>query len=94
VWFLENPGKSGIFNVGTGTARSFNDLAGCVLRHYGRGQIRYVPFPAALAGHYQSYTCADLTALRKIGCPIPFLPIEEGVPLYLRWLDAEAAAPR
>jgi ADP-L-glycero-D-manno-heptose 6-epimerase len=87
LWFLENRGPSGIYNVGTGKARTFNDLARCVVDHFGHGEIRYVPFPASLAGHYQSYTCADLGALRKAGYGERFLSIEEGVPRYMEWLE-------
>jgi ADP-L-glycero-D-manno-heptose 6-epimerase len=87
LWFLDHPEHSGIYNVGTGQARSFNDLASAVLRHFGRGEIRYVPFPAGLREHYQSYTRADIAPLRGIGYDAPFVPIEEGVPRYMEWLD-------
>jgi len=45
IWFLEHPGKSGIFNVGTGAASSFNELAEAVIAHHGSGRVRYIPFP-------------------------------------------------
>jgi ADP-L-glycero-D-manno-heptose 6-epimerase len=76
-------GKSGIFNVGTGQARSFNDVAGAVLKWHGRGRISYIPFPTHLQGSYQSYTQADLSGLRAAGYATPFIPIEAGVPRYL-----------
>jgi ADP-L-glycero-D-manno-heptose 6-epimerase len=85
LWFLEHP-TSGIFNVGTGTARSFNELSRAVIASVGRGEIRYVPLPAELAPHYQSHTCADLTALRKAGYAEPFLSVEAGVARYVSWL--------
>lgn len=75
--------KSGIFNLGTGQARSFNDVARAVLKWHGRGRIAYIPFPDHLKGSYQSYTQADLTGLRASGYSAPFIPIEEGVPRYL-----------
>jgi ADP-L-glycero-D-manno-heptose 6-epimerase len=75
--------KSGIFNLGTGRARSFNDVARAVLKWHGRGRIEYIPFPEHLKGSYQSYTQADLTGLRAAGYSAPFIPIEEGVPRYL-----------
>jgi ADP-L-glycero-D-manno-heptose 6-epimerase len=75
--------KSGIFNLGTGQARSFNDVARAVLKWHGRGRIEYIPFPEHLKGSYQSYTQADLTGLRAAGYSAPFIPIEEGVPRYL-----------
>ena len=88
LWFLEHPGVSGVFNVGTGRSQSFNDVARAVLRYHGRGQIEYIPFPESLRGRYQSYTQADISALRKAGYGERFLPVEEGVPLYLDWLSS------
>jgi ADP-L-glycero-D-manno-heptose 6-epimerase len=75
--------RSGIFNLGTGGARSFNDVARAVLKWHGRGRIGYIPFPEHLKGSYQSYTQADLSGLRAAGYSAPFIPIEEGVPRYL-----------
>jgi ADP-L-glycero-D-manno-heptose 6-epimerase len=87
VWFLQHRETSGIFNVGTGRAQSFNDVARAVIAHHGRGRIEYVPMPERLRGSYQSFTQADLTALRKAGYEGTFLSVEEGVARYLRWLD-------
>jgi ADP-L-glycero-D-manno-heptose 6-epimerase len=56
--------------------------------NHGRGQIEYVPFPESLRGRYQSFTQADISALRKAGYSEPFLTVEEGVPLYLDWLSS------
>ena len=83
LWFLDNPGVSGIFNTGTGRAQSFNDVANAVIRRHGDGKIRYIPFPDHLKGAYQSYTQADLTQLRACGCDVEFRPVEAGVPAYL-----------
>jgi len=83
LWFLEHPDVSGIFNCGTGRAQSFNDVANSVIRWHGRGKIRYIPFPDHLKGAYQSYTQADLAALRAAGCDVNFRPVEEGVSAYL-----------
>jgi len=99
--FLEGKDTSGIFNVGTGRAQSFNDVAvatvnACraaedqpaldlaALRQ--QGTIQYIPFPDALKGKYQSFTEADLTALRKSGYSAPFLTVEEGVGRYVSQL--------
>ncbi|MEE2704110.1 MAG: ADP-glyceromanno-heptose 6-epimerase [Myxococcota bacterium] len=87
LWFLEHPELSGIFNVGTGRAQSFNELARAVISHHGRGEIVYVPLPENLSGSYQSFTEADLSALRKVGYTAPFHSVEEAVPLYLSWLE-------
>ena len=83
LWFLEHPGVSGVFNTGTGRAQTFNDVANAVIGWHGSGKITYIPFPEHLKGAYQSYTEADLAALRDTGCDVTFRPVEEGVPAYL-----------
>lgn len=83
LWFLDHTDVSGIFNTGTGRAQTFNDVANAVIAWHGRGKIRYVPFPDQLKGAYQSYTQADLSALRASGCDVKFRPVEQGVPDYL-----------
>ena len=50
---------------------------------HGKGSIRYIPFPEHLEGAYQSYTEADLTALRATGCDVEFRRVEQGVRDYL-----------
>jgi ADP-L-glycero-D-manno-heptose 6-epimerase len=87
LWCLDHPEVSGIYNVGTGRSQPFNDVARAVLGHYGRGEIEYIPFPDSLTGSYQSFTEADLTQLRGIGCDVRFRPVEDAVPLYMEWLD-------
>ena len=86
LWFLDNPGKSGIVNLGTGRCQSFNDVANAVINWYGRGEIEYLPFPDHLRGRYQSFTEADMSALRELGYDKPFKSVEQGVPLYMDWL--------
>lgn len=83
LWFWENPQVSGIFNVGTGASQTFNDVARAVIDWHGRGDIRYVPFPEHLCGRYQSYTQADLSALRAVGYDRPLRAVEQGVAAYL-----------
>lgn len=83
AWFLDHPDRSGIFNCGTGTTRTFQDLAEAVIRAVGAGEIAYVPFPDALRGRYQAHTQADLSRLRAVGCDHRFLTLEEGVPRAL-----------
>ena len=85
LWFRSNPDKSGIFNCGTGSSRTFNDVASQVIRTRGHGEIEYIPFPDSLRGHYQSYTEADLTQLRGCGYSQEFVPLEEGIREYLLW---------
>jgi ADP-L-glycero-D-manno-heptose 6-epimerase len=83
LWFLEHRDKSGIFNLGTGASASFNDLANAVIAYYGEGRIRYIPFPEQLASSYQSFTEADMTALRAAGFAGAFDDIRTGVRKYL-----------
>lgn len=83
LWFWQHPTESGIFNCGTGEARSFNDVALAVIDFHQTGKISYIPFPDSLKGAYQRYTCADLTQLRATGCNHIFSTIEQGVAAYL-----------
>lgn len=87
LWFLDHPGCSGIFNLGTGRSQTFNDVARAVIAWHGRGEIEYVPFPEHLKGRYQSFTEADISALRTAGYERPFRTVEEGVALYMEWLN-------
>lgn len=75
----EGPVRHGIFNVGTGESRSFNDAAKTIIAQLGKGAIEYVSFPINLAGRYQSYTQADLAALRNAGYTEPFSTLENGI---------------
>jgi ADP-L-glycero-D-manno-heptose 6-epimerase len=72
-----------VFNVGTGHSQSFNEVANAVIGWHGRGRIRYIPFPDQLAGAYQSFTEADLSRLRNVGCDVDFRNVEAGVRAYL-----------
>ena len=86
LWFMRNPDKSGIFNLGTGRSQPFNDIAKAVIKYYGKGEIEYIPFPEHLVGRYQSFTEADISALRSAGYDAPFKTVEEGVTEYMQWL--------
>ncbi|QJR15533.1 ADP-glyceromanno-heptose 6-epimerase [Usitatibacter palustris] len=98
LFFLDHPKLSGIFNVGTGKARSFNDVAAATINAVRQskgekalslaelkreGAIEYIAFPAQLVGKYQSYTQADMSALRAAGYTEPFLDVEQGVARYV-----------
>ena len=85
LWFLDNPKKSGIFNVGTGEARSYNDIASCLIGECQSGSVRYVPFPRQLLSHYQAFTQANLAALRAVGYQEKFMSLEDGLSKYYRW---------
>ncbi|MBT6275820.1 MAG: ADP-glyceromanno-heptose 6-epimerase [Chromatiales bacterium] len=86
LWGWANANVSGIFNVGTGRAQPFNDVAHAVIDWHGRGSIEYVSFPEHLKGRYQSFTEAHLGALRAAGFDGEFVNVEQGVRLYLDWL--------
>ena len=103
LFFLDHPDKSGIFNLGTGRAQSFNELAVANVNScralageskqnleelLRQGFVEYVPFPEALKGKYQSFTQADLSKLRDAGYNAPFASVEEGVAHYVQWLNA------
>ena len=81
--------RSGIFNVGTGQSRSFNDVAGTIIERIGAGAIEYVPFPENLAGRYQSFTQADLSGLRDAGYSEKFSGLEEGIAKSVAAWDKE-----
>jgi ADP-L-glycero-D-manno-heptose 6-epimerase len=101
MWCLDNPDVSGIFNLGTGRCQSFNDVAvatvnACRVRDgqaplnlaemQGQGIVEYIGFPEALKGKYQSYTEADMGALREAGYDASFFTVEEGVARYVEYL--------
>jgi len=98
MFFLDNPQHSGIFNLGTGQAQSFNDVAVATINTLRvaagktalsldglikEGALSYVPFPDALKGKYQSYTQADISALRATGYAQEFLTVEQGTSRYV-----------
>lgn len=98
LYFLDNPHLYGIYNLGTGQAQSFNDVAHATINALRQaegqsalslaelqqqGLIEYIPFPEQLHGKYQSYTQADIAALRSSGYAEPFLAVEQGVASYV-----------
>jgi ADP-L-glycero-D-manno-heptose 6-epimerase len=90
LWLLDHPDRAGIWNVGSGRSQTFNEVARAVIAYHGRGSIEYVPFPPRLREAYQSYTEADLSALRRAGYGGRFLSVEEAVPQYLDWLSGKS----
>jgi ADP-L-glycero-D-manno-heptose 6-epimerase len=71
--------KQGIFNAGTGQARSFNAIAQTLIQHLGKGRVEYIPFPEELRGKYQSFTQANVMSLREAGFIEPFTALEDGI---------------
>ena len=105
LYFLDHPEQSGIFNLGTGNAQSFNDVAVAAIntlrvannesvltpeQMLAQKIIQYIPFPDALRGKYQSYTQADIAALRAAGYAAPFLTVEQGTARYVQQLLAKS----
>jgi len=74
--------KSGIYNAGTGQARSFYEIAEIMRGLNAKGEIEYITFPADLKGKYQEFTEADLSNLRNAGYKEEFISLEEGLHQY------------
>lgn len=89
LWLLDRPRVSGIYNVGTGEARTFADMITALFNALKRApSIEYVDMPAALAGQYQYLTQARMERLRAAGYDAPFTPLETAVEDYVtRYLD-------
>jgi len=87
LWFLDHPEVSGIYNTGTGKSQPFNDVAKAVIAYHQKGELEYISFPEHLKGCYQSFTEANLENLRQAGCNHQFKTVEEGVHLYMEWLN-------
>lgn len=85
AWFLQRTEKGGIFNLGTGKARTFLDLVKAVFKALGREEaIDFIPMPESLKGQYQYFTQADLSSLRRAGCDHAFMPLEDSVGDYVK----------
>ena len=89
MWFMNNNRASGIFNVGTGRSRSFNDIARQLIDWHAKGRVQYVDFPEDLLAAYQSFTQADISALREAGYRKPFTGLELGIRKYLEDMETE-----
>jgi len=88
LFFVDNPDINGIFNVGTGEARTWNDLAESLFAATGRtSNIDYIEMPEVLKSRYQYFTQADMTKLRKAGYTEPFTRLEDAVGDYVRYLS-------
>jgi len=101
LWFLRHPERSGLFNLGSGRAQPFNDIAHATVNAcralegkpplslqemVAQGIVEYIAFPEALKGKYQSFTQADISALREAGYTDAFDSVAEGVAKYVHHL--------
>ena len=105
LWLLDHPQCSGVFNLGTGRAQTFNEVAHATVnacraqrgepalsleQQVRQGLVEYFPIPEALIGKYQCHTQADLGALRAAGVEHEFADVATGVRRYVQWLSAAA----
>jgi ADP-L-glycero-D-manno-heptose 6-epimerase len=105
LFFLDHPEKSGIFNLGSGRAQPFNDVATSTVNAcralegkaalslaemVSQGIVEYIDFPEALKGKYQSFTQADIGKLRAAGYKEDFSTVEQGVAKYVQHLAAKS----
>ncbi len=85
LFFMHQRKNSGIYNVGTGKARSYLSLTKAVFKSMNKAEnIGFVDIPEDLIGKYQNYTCANIRKLRQIGYSEPFFSLEEGIDDYVR----------
>jgi ADP-L-glycero-D-manno-heptose 6-epimerase len=84
LFFLDKTAANGIFNIGTGKARTWNDVAATLFAAAKKKKnIQYIPMPVSLRDTYQYYTCADILKLRKAGCVHPCMSLEYAVRDYV-----------
>jgi ADP-L-glycero-D-manno-heptose 6-epimerase len=89
LWLWRNPAANGLYNSGTGTARTFLDLAKAVFAAFDKPpDIRFIDMPGDLAGRYQSFTQADMTKLRSAGYERAPTSLEDGVRETVAWLES------
>jgi ADP-L-glycero-D-manno-heptose 6-epimerase len=85
LFFMTNPNIGGIFNIGSGKARNWNDLAKCIFKAMKREpQIEYVSMPEKIIQQYQYHTCADIKKIFDSGYIKPIKSLEEGITDYVR----------
>ena len=85
LWLFDNPGVNGLFNLGTGQARTYLDLAHAVCDAAGKPRaIAFIDIPAELKGQYQSFTQAPMDRLRAAGYAGQFTPLEAGIRRYVQ----------
>ena len=90
VWyFIEHPDKKGIFNIGTGKARTWNDLANAIFSALNIApDIEYIEMPDNIKNQYQYFTEAKLTKLKEAGCAYECRSLEDAIKDYIRYLES------
>lgn len=84
AWLAANPNINGVYNLGSGEARSFADMAKAVFAAAGRSpDIDYIPMPPAIRDRYQYFTQAEMNRLRQAGYEAPFTSLEDGIADYV-----------
>jgi len=84
-WLLKNSGVTGLFNLGTGHARTWNDLTRAVFAAMGvEPEINYIEMPEEIRQHYQYFTEAHMDKLQSTGCPVRAMPLEDAVSDYVK----------
>ncbi len=87
LYLMDHPAVNGIYNVGTGHARTWNDVARALFVAAGKPvNIEYIPMPDVLRGKYQYFTEADMSLFRKAGYVRPFTSLEDAVRDYVKYL--------
>ena len=85
IWFYQNPKWKGIYNLGTGRAQSWNDMADAIFEAAGKPKkIEYFEMPDSIKNQYQYFTQADMSKFHKTGCPVGFKNLAEGVSDYVK----------
>ena len=86
LWMLDNEGISGLFNVGTGKAETFDNVAYYVAKNLGKEpEKEYIDMPEELTHQYQDYTCANIDKLRRVGYNGKMTSLEDGVKKYITY---------
>ena len=85
LFFLDNPNIGGIFNIGAGQSRNWNDLAINIFKAMGREpQIEYISMPETILHQYQYHTCADIQKVREAGYTRSIMSLEDGITDYVK----------
>ncbi len=83
-WLVENPSVNGLYNLGTGRDRSWDDLAAALFKALDlQANVEYIDMPERIRNAYQNYTCADMHKLKATGCPVRFTELEDAVADYV-----------